>query len=343
MSRLAEWRKLLIELKKLKQQLDSGGVAPEFGSDEYKTLVDKVMDETDVAINGPLGYSKLILLLSANIQGMLLAGDPPNVYELILHDVKTVLNTAWAGLGRSLGATVALNAFWKKKYNIGNSSAVGMAWDVGTDILTILSGSMKSFRDLDASLFDNAKVAGELTALLKESDGEITPEIENIVQNINRTPFLISPRSVLKAFQEQDYPLLKHFRTDSERVQEMYDQLLSGELPEEIREMIGANSEYLLGKDRRLLKTLIAEGRSRNIVKLVDLLEHAADPTRTIEDYADVDPGFEEFAESYNESEEVKGIQRDIAESKSDEEASSHMRRLLDVASVGMPAYSLCP
>lgn len=72
------------------------------------------IQDTDTAMNGPMGYSRLLLTLAANSQGTWGIGDPPEIYFALNHmdDLGSVLRAHDLGVINSEVLTLSLNAVW---------------------------------------------------------------------------------------------------------------------------------------------------------------------------------------------------------------------------------------
>lgn len=152
------------------------------GHDEIHTAA---AARTDKCFNGALGFSKLVLTLSANTQGSLGVGDPPEIYFAKNHPkLRSLALGHSVGLANSLLYTILLNGMWLK--SVGAFSPHALLEYVGNlkDTLVTLYETLTNGALRDVSLRSGKGAAKAIMAALGPDAADPTTEIGRIIASI---------------------------------------------------------------------------------------------------------------------------------------------------------------
>lgn len=165
-------------------------------------IQDTAMKRADELFNGPRGYSKLMVTLSANTQGAWGLGDPPEIYFALRHWNKParLAKSHAFGLANSEISTILLNASWLQTVGLSSS---GLTTQLLSKQAKASQSLLSSLADKDLrniSFGEGTDFAASLEKALQTTDSATAAqEIKKILKAIPKAKMQFSPRDYLRS------------------------------------------------------------------------------------------------------------------------------------------------
>lgn len=161
------------------------------------------VERANKLLNGPLGFSNLMVTLSANIQGTCLLGDPPEVYFLKKHHkrpLRIAKSTAF-GAANAEVFTMLLNSWWLKQANVPQKGYKRKFFSAQAKALKSIGEVATNSKTASVSLNNGRGFAKKLRKTLerkaKQSNGKIARETLELLNNIPEAKLQFSFRDYI--------------------------------------------------------------------------------------------------------------------------------------------------
>lgn len=168
-------------------------------------IQDVATKRADELFNGPRGYSKLMVTLSANTQGAWGLGDPPEIYFALRHWNKParLAKSHAFGLANSEISTILLNASWLETAGLSSGGLTTLTTQLlakqakaSQSLLSSLAN--KELRNV--SFGEGSAFTASLEKALQTTDSATAgQEIKKILKAIPKAKMQFSPRDYLRS------------------------------------------------------------------------------------------------------------------------------------------------
>lgn len=296
----------------------------------------RAIERTDKYFNGPLGFSNLLLTLSANFNGALGLGDPPELFAIARHlDKPDVLLKANAfGAAISELSTLLFSKIWLNQVE-ANQPFTGTFLAKQVETWNSVFGTLSRLKDV--SFNDGRKAAKQLQAVLAQSGEE---DNEETIRALTAIAKGIPPARLqlsLRKYLERKVKWVKRFSATAEELnihrlegldtQEFAQDLMNGGFKER-RQAMG------------ILKAVYEQSQDEKSTELAELIagmveESSISEVGVSEREIDVTPGVDGVDEQdvVGKFRAAKRILKEF-EGASDGEAQSRMTDFKDMAAV---------